>query len=553
MPFDFASAGIYCLNIPMNAEPARPLLESLEGRTLMANAPVGLQGVYFDNSNFTGKTVPRVDTQVNFSWSKAPISGIGSDTFSVRWTGKIAPQVSEKFTFYVTANDGDRLWVNHQLLIDHWSAHSSGEDKGTITLKAGKSYDIQLESWDNTGTATAQLKWSSASTKKGTIPSARMAPSTQNLLSKTDHDLAFASAQLKRTMSDLSNSTSKFVNRTKSDGTWNVVNASDWTSGFLAGNFWEMFSATGNTFWSDKAKAWTTPLAIQKNQEGDLAFRLMTTFKPLYELTGNTAYRQVLLDAAASKNKMWNETIGAFQTTWRISSSGDPRADFGVLMDQTTDMQLLLWAAAQTGDKTLHDRAMSHVYNVINHLIRPDGSSYQWGYFDTATGNFISGENYQGLANDTTWSRGSSWAIYSFSDIAKTTGDAGVLAAAQKVANYFISHLPSDSIPYWDFNDPKIPNTFRDSSAAAVAADGLIQLSTLVKDPTQSAKYRSAAEKILTSLSISKYLAESSNSHGILLHGAQNVPNDSKGNDVSLSFGDYYFLDAINRYRALMT
>src|SRR4051812_19563372 len=269
------------------------LFESLEERALFASAS-GLQGVYFDNANFSGKTVSRLDSQVNFSWSKAPVGGIGSDTFSVRWTGTVKPQVAENFTFYVTSNDGARLWVNHKLLIDHWSAHSSGEDKGSVSLKSGNAYDIQLELWDNTGTAAAQLKWSSTSTKKGTIPSARLSPAKQNLMSMLDHDLAFASAQLKRTMSNIGNNSSKFVNRTKSDGTWNVVTASDWTSGFLAGNFWQMFKATGNTFWSDKAEAWTTPLESQKNQSGDLAFRLMTTFKPLYEMTGDPAYKQVL-------------------------------------------------------------------------------------------------------------------------------------------------------------------------------------------------------------------------------------------------------------------
>ena len=110
----------------------------------------------------------------------------------------------------------------------------------------------------------------------------------------------------------------------------------------------------------------------------------------IQRLTGDPTYKQVLLDAAASKNKTWNETVGAFQTSWRKSNSGDPLANFGILMDQTTDMQLMLWAAQQSGNQTYYDRAVRHVRNVIAHLLRPDGGSYQWGYFDTATGDFIS-------------------------------------------------------------------------------------------------------------------------------------------------------------------
>src|SRR4029077_9598346 len=124
------------------------------------------------------------DSQVNFSWSGAPVSGIGKDTFSVRWTGTVTPQHSQKFTFYVKSNDGARLWINHKLLIDHWASHTSGEDSGSITLVANKPYDIQLEYWENTGTASAQLKWSSSSVTKGTISSARLAPLAQNLSSK---------------------------------------------------------------------------------------------------------------------------------------------------------------------------------------------------------------------------------------------------------------------------------------------------------------------------------------------------------------------------------
>ena len=224
----------------------------------------------------------------------APISGIGSDTFSVRWTGKIKPQTTEKYTFYLTSNDrGERLWVNHQLVIDHWTSHTSGEDKGTISLTANKSYDIQVEAWDNTGTAR-QLKWSSTKVAERSAWR-RPSPGSQNLNSMLDDDLVFASSQLKQTMSAWG-TTPANLNRTGSNGKWNVVPASDWTSGFLGGQFWEMFNATNkNAFWSTEATAWTTPLASQTSQNGDLAFRLMTTFLPLYELTGNVKYKQVCL------------------------------------------------------------------------------------------------------------------------------------------------------------------------------------------------------------------------------------------------------------------
>lgn len=528
-----------------------PFIQPLERRTLLAS---GLQATYFDNANFTGKSVSRVDSQINFTWSSAPLSGIGKDTFAVRWTGKVTPKYSEKYTFYVTSDDGVRFWVNHQLLVDNWTNHSSREDKGTINLVAGQAYDVQLEYYDNTGSATIKLKWSSPSVSKTTVPASRLTPLAQDLNAMLDHDLAFASAQLKRTMADLGNVTTKYVNRTGSDGKWRTVTANDWTSGFLPGTFWQMYSATGNTFWSDKAAAWTLGLANQTVQTGDLYFRLMTTFKPLYEKTLDPVYRQVLLDAAASKNAMWNETVGAFRTDWRASTSGNPDADFGVLMDQTTDMLLLLYAAKESNDPVLQDRVLRHTRNVIAHLVRPDGGSYHWGYFSTLTGQFVSGETYQGYANESTWSRGQAWGIYSLSAIAAETQQPDILAGAQMMADFYIANLPADAIPFWDFNDPRIPTIWRDSSSAAIAASGLIQLSTITTDPIKAAQYLEAGKRILTSLSSSAYLAETNPaSRGLLLHAAQNVPNDisGAGNDVSLIFGDYYFLEAINRYRAM--
>jgi unsaturated chondroitin disaccharide hydrolase len=533
--------------------PVRPTIEFLEGRNLLS----GLQATYFDNSNFTGKTVSRVDSQVDFTWSSAPISGFGADTFSVRWTGTVIPKYAEKYTFYTVSDDGVRLWVDHKLIIDNWTTHSAREDQGTITLIAGKPYDIQLEFFEQTGSATAKLKWSSKSQGKAVISTKQLTPASQNLASMLDHAMVFAASQLTRTIADLGNSPTSYVNRTSnSDGKWKVVTADDWASGFLPGAFWQMYQATGSSFWSDKARAWTLGLAGQASKTGDLAFRLLTTFRPLYNLTKDPTYRQILLDAAASKNAMWNEAVGAFRTDWRASTSGNPLANFGVLMDQTTDVELILFAARELNDPVLYDRALRHTRTVISHLIRADGGSYHWGYFNSVSGEFVGGETYQGYSNDSTWARGQAWGIYSLSTIARETAQPDILDAAQRMADYFIAHLPVDSVPFWDFNDPSIPATWRDSSAAAVVASGLLQLSQITLDAARSAGYRAAAERMLASLASAGYLAETNTiSRGILLHAAQNVPNDPNGwgNDVSLIYGDYYFLEAINRYRQFRT
>ena len=247
-----------------------------------------------------------------------------------------------------------------------------------------------------------------ATTGVAMVAAVRPAISSATLSAYLANDLSFASSQLQQTMADLKNNTSLYVNTTNhSTGLWNTVTASDWTSGFLPGQMWQMYQATGNSFWSNQAALWTAGLAGQATaQTEDLYFRLMTTYLPLYEQTGSASARQVLLDAAASKETEWNSTVGAFENMWGTSNSGNPQANFPVLMDQTTDMLLMLWASQQTGNQTYYNQVLEQARKVIQYLVRPDGSTYQFGYFDNATGAFVDGENYQGYSNSSTWSRG---------------------------------------------------------------------------------------------------------------------------------------------------
>jgi glucose/arabinose dehydrogenase len=135
----------------------------------------GLSATYFNNLDFTGTTVTRVDPTVNFSWgSGAPAPGIGSDTFSVRWTGQVEAQFTGTYTFYTQSDDGVRLWVNGQQLVNNWTNHATTENSGTIALTAGQRYDIRMDFYENAGGATARLLWSSASVPKAVVPTSRL-------------------------------------------------------------------------------------------------------------------------------------------------------------------------------------------------------------------------------------------------------------------------------------------------------------------------------------------------------------------------------------------
>ena len=135
----------------------------------------GLAAVYYDNPDFTGATVSRVDPTVNFDWGTgAPAPGIGPDTFSVRWIGQVQAQVTQTYTFYTTSDDGVRLWVNGALIVDNWTDHAATENSGTIALTAGQKYDVRMEFYESGGLATARLSWSGPSTPKAVVPQSQL-------------------------------------------------------------------------------------------------------------------------------------------------------------------------------------------------------------------------------------------------------------------------------------------------------------------------------------------------------------------------------------------
>jgi glucose/arabinose dehydrogenase len=138
---------------------------------------VGLLGTYFDNADFTGRSVTRLDPTVNFDWaSGVPAPGIGADTFSVRWTGQVRAKVTGTHTFYTISDDGVRLFVNGQQLVNNWTDHYPAENAGTINLTAGQKYDIRLEVYENGGGAVAQLRWSGPGLAKEVVPATHLHP-----------------------------------------------------------------------------------------------------------------------------------------------------------------------------------------------------------------------------------------------------------------------------------------------------------------------------------------------------------------------------------------
>jgi unsaturated chondroitin disaccharide hydrolase len=342
--------------------------------------------------------------------------------------------------------------------------------------------------------------------------------------------------------------------RTRSYASWVTSAASGWTSGFLPGILWAAYESTGEAAWWTRAETWTAGLEGRKNDTTthDVGFQIFSSFGRGYRLTGDAAYRDVVITAAGSLATRFNPTVGALRSwswgSWR----------FPVIIDNMMNLEILFWASKNGGDAAWYDMAVSHALTTMENHVRGDGSVFHLVDFDPATGEVVERSTWQGYADDSTWARGQAWAVYGFTMTCRETGDPVFLETAQRAADFFIGNLPADFVPYWDFDAPGIPDASRDSSAAAIAASGLLELSTLSTDPADRTRYADAARSMLTSLCTADagggYLAEDAGgdsiSPGLLMRGCQTHPDSVSGAnqcDESLIFGDYYFLEALMR------
>jgi uncharacterized protein YyaL (SSP411 family) len=172
--------------------------------------------------------------------------------------------------------------------------------------------------------------------------------------------------------------------------------------------------------------------------------------------------------------------------------------------------------------------------------------------YNDSTGGIFGRQTHQGYSDESAWARGQSWALYGYTMMYRETHKPEYLQQAQKIADFIIDHprLPKDKIPYWDFDAPDIPSALRDASAGAVICSALLELSTFA-DKNEAKKYLKLAEQQLAALSSPDYLAEvNTNGNFILKHSVGHFPNHSEV-DVPLSYADYYFVEALMRYKEL--
>jgi unsaturated chondroitin disaccharide hydrolase len=351
------------------------------------------------------------------------------------------------------------------------------------------------------------------------------------LAAAVQHALEFSLAQLDRTAQSIAST--RYPSATTSSGAWATTSASAWTSGFFPGCLWLAYDWDPDARRRAAGEAWLVALEGEKDDTSthDVGFKIFPSFGNAYRLTGDVAQRAVVLEGAASLATRYSPIVRATRS-WNGPSSSDFRVFFG---------------ARNGGDPSWYDIAVNHALTTRAQHVRPDGSTYQLVNFDPATGRVKAKGTHQGYDDESTWSRGQAWAVYGFTLAYRESGDARFLDTARATAEYFVTHLPADAVPYWDFELPSTAGEPRDSSAAAVAAAGLLELARIEPDSVRADRWLASARAMLKSLCSSNYLSEGTGDDSILRHGTQNRPDGRL--DTGLIYGDYYFVQALLRYQ----
>lgn len=322
-----------------------------------------------------------------------------------------------------------------------------------------------------------------------------------------------------------------------------------WCSGFYPGTLLKLFQYNGDA--SLKKEADRILLDLEKEQFNtgthDLGFMMYCSFGLAEEIEPKTAYREILMNSAKSLATRFNGKVGCIRS-WNSKDDS-----FLVIIDNMMNLELLFWASDFSGDPQYADIAIAHADTTIKNHFRNDFSSYHVLDYNETTGEVMEKRTAQGFADESAWARGQAWGLYGYTATYRITKDPKYLHQAVKIADFMLNdpNLPLDKVPYWDYDAETIPDALRDSSAGAIMASALLELANYV-DEAKAKRYFQDAETALNTLIGPEYIAQKGENGGFLLkHGVGHLPQKSEV-DVPLTYGDYYLVEALQRYMRSM-
>jgi unsaturated chondroitin disaccharide hydrolase len=334
-------------------------------------------------------------------------------------------------------------------------------------------------------------------------------------------------------------------------GSWSSRAQGIWTDGFWPALLWLAFDLTKNPDYVEMGVKTAIGLSARVNQAShDIGFLFYYSAVLGWQRTKDSRLREIGIAAADQLAAMRDPVAGVIP----VGRHADVVTGVDdVTIDCMMNLQLLWWAAVETGRRSYWDVAIEHAERSAQWHPRPDGSCVQSVHFDQATGASRLKHTHQGATADGCWARGLAWCCYGFAEAYRETRRKDFLRVARRAFDYHREHAPADGITFNDYDDPRIPDAPLDTSAAAILASAFLSLCTTA-DPRFAHRLLKASAQILKAL-ISRHLtpidAADVRPPGMLLHGCY---NESAGEavDHELIWGDYYLLEALTRWRTVM-
>lgn len=325
------------------------------------------------------------------------------------------------------------------------------------------------------------------------------------------------------------------------------VPSKNWTSGFYAGNLWQIYEITGKPEYKALAKKWTAFIEKEKfnNRTHDMGFKVFNSFGQGLKHEDNQEYKDIIVKSAQTLSTRFNNTVGSIRS-WDFNKE---RWDFPVIIDNMMNLELLFEATRISKDSSFHNLAIQHANTTLKNHFRPNNSTWHVLDYNPDNGTVRMRVTHQGINDDSSWARGQGWAIYGFTMAYRYTKDEKYLNQAKATASFFLNHknLPEDGIPYWDFDAPNIPNEPRDVSAGAIVASALIELYGYTKDET----YLDYSKKFLKNVQTTNYILPTNLDVPFILDHSSGDWSKRSEMDEPIVYGDYYFLEALLRLKKL--
>lgn len=316
----------------------------------------------------------------------------------------------------------------------------------------------------------------------------------------------------------------------------------EWTSGFFVGMELLSYEYSGDSKFLNAARNHLDIFRRRIDEKSnvdhhDMGFLYSLAAVSFYKLTGSEYAKETALLAAEHLTTRFKEK-GGFIQAW--GSLNDPEYN-RLIIDCLMNIPLLFWAAEISGSDKYENIAKAHLYTSLDVIIRTDNTTHHTYYFDLNSGKPMYGKTAQGFSDDSCWARGQAWGIYGTALAYSYTHDSRIIEYFDRVTNEFIRRLPSDHIPFWDMIFTDGSDEPRDTSAAAIAVCGILEMSKHI----DRSEYVAVADKMLSSLS-EKYTSKTLRKSNVILTDAMYSRPDGHKPEGAI-YGDYFYMEALTR------